>query len=74
MILRRVDERTVDELDRVTFVDYPTDSLDVTYVYDDPLVPFSLGRLTAMDCSAMDSRAVTRRHGRPVRVRARRSV
>jgi YD repeat-containing protein len=41
-------DRTVDELDRVTFVDYPTDSLDVTYVYDDPLVPFSLGRLTAI--------------------------
>jgi RHS repeat-associated protein len=41
-------ERTVDELDRVTFVDYPTDSLDVTYVYDDPLVPFPLGRLTSI--------------------------
>jgi RHS repeat-associated protein len=41
-------ERTVDELDRVTFVDYPTISLDVTYVYDDPLVPFSLGRLNAI--------------------------
>jgi YD repeat-containing protein len=41
-------ERTVDELDRVTFVDYPTDSLDTTYVYDDPLVPFSLGRLTSI--------------------------
>jgi YD repeat-containing protein len=40
--------RTVDELDRVTFVDYPTDSLDVTHVYDDPLVPFSLGRLTSI--------------------------
>jgi RHS repeat-associated protein len=40
--------RTVDELDRVTFVDYPTDSLDVTYVYDDPLVPFSQARLTSI--------------------------
>jgi RHS repeat-associated protein len=41
-------DRLVDELDRVTFVDYPTGSLDVTYVYDDPLVPFSLGRLTSI--------------------------
>jgi YD repeat-containing protein len=41
-------DRTVDELDRVTFVDYPTDSLDTVYVYDDPLVPFSLGRLTSI--------------------------
>jgi RHS repeat-associated protein len=40
--------RTVDELDRVTFVDYPTDSLDTVYVYDDPLVLFSLGRLTSI--------------------------
>jgi RHS repeat-associated protein len=41
-------DRLVDELDRVTFVDYPTASLDVTYVYDDPLVPFSQGRLTSI--------------------------
>jgi YD repeat-containing protein len=38
----------VDELDRVTFVDYPGTPLDVTYTYDDPAVPFSLGRLTAI--------------------------
>ncbi len=40
--------RTVDELDRVTFVDYPDDSLDIAYTYDDPSVDFSLGRLTAI--------------------------
>ncbi len=34
---------------RVTLVSYPDDSLDVTYRYDDPLVPFSLGRLTQID-------------------------
>ena len=33
--------RTVDALDRVTFEDYPGGTLDVTYVYDDPLVAFS---------------------------------
>ena len=44
--------RSVDALDRVTFVDYPDypdDSLDTTYTYDDPLVAFSLGRLTAIE-------------------------
>ena len=40
--------RTVDALDRVTFVDYPDDTLDITYTYDDPMVPFSIGRLTAI--------------------------
>jgi len=40
--------RTPDPLDRVTFVDYPTDSLDTLYVYDDPGVAFSKGRLTAI--------------------------
>ncbi|NJL29727.1 MAG: RHS repeat protein, partial [Thermoanaerobaculia bacterium] len=39
-------QRQVDELDRVTFLDYPDNALDVTYEYDDPLVPFSKGRLT----------------------------
>ncbi len=41
--------RTLDELDRVTLVDYPDDTLDVTYTYDDALVPFSLGRLTRIE-------------------------
>jgi RHS repeat-associated protein len=41
-----VTTRTVDALDRVTLVDYPGTDLDVTYTYDDPLVPFSKGRLT----------------------------
>ena len=40
--------RTVDAADRVTFVDYPEDSLDTRHTYDDPLVPFSKGRLTAL--------------------------
>lgn len=40
--------RTIDELDRVTFVDYPDDTLDITYTYDDPMVPFSAGRVTAI--------------------------
>ena len=37
-----------DVLDRVTRLDYPDDSLDTTYTYDDPAVPFSKGRLTAI--------------------------
>ncbi len=41
--------RVVDALDRVTFEDFPDDSLDVTYVYDDPGVAFSLGRLTRIE-------------------------
>jgi RHS repeat-associated protein len=40
--------RTVDELDRVTAVDYPDASLDTTYTWDDPTVDFSQGRLTAV--------------------------
>ena len=38
--------QALDELDRVTSVDYPGDTLDIAYTYDDPGVPFSLGRLT----------------------------
>ena len=41
--------RTLDELDRVSFEDYPDDTLDVTYTYDDPTVAFSLGRLTKIE-------------------------
>ncbi len=46
--------RSVDELDRVKFVDYPGDALDVAYTYDDPAVSFSVGRLTriARKCGA----------------------
>ncbi len=40
--------RTVDPLDRATFVDYVDNALDTTYVYDDPAVPFSKGRITAL--------------------------
>ena len=42
-------DRTVDELDRVTFADYPDATLDTTYVYDDLAVSFSKGRLTAIE-------------------------
>jgi RHS repeat-associated protein len=38
--------RTVDALDRVTLADYPDNTLDTTYTYDDPAVSFSKGRLT----------------------------
>ncbi len=41
--------RTVDERDRVTLVQYPDNSLNVTYTYDDPGVAFSLGRLTRIE-------------------------
>ncbi|HVF58576.1 MAG TPA: RHS repeat-associated core domain-containing protein [Thermoanaerobaculia bacterium] len=40
--------RTIDPLDRVTFVDSPDPALDTAYTYDDPAVPFSKGRLTAI--------------------------
>ncbi|NJL26876.1 MAG: RHS repeat protein [Thermoanaerobaculia bacterium] len=42
-------ERVLDAADRVTLVDYPDDSLDVSFTYDDPLVPFSKGRLTKIE-------------------------
>ena len=35
-------------LDRVTFVDSEENALDTAYTYDDPAVPFSAGRLTAI--------------------------
>jgi RHS repeat-associated protein len=41
--------RMIDELDRVTFLDFPDPTLDTTYTYDDPLVPFSKGRLTGIE-------------------------
>ncbi|MGH3858700.1 hypothetical protein, partial [Actinokineospora sp.] len=48
--------RTVDALDRVTFVDSPDPALDTTYTYDDPAVSFAKGRLTAI---ARDGSTVT---------------
>ncbi|MCG8460204.1 MAG: hypothetical protein MI919_28300, partial [Holophagales bacterium] len=41
--------RTYDALDRVTFVDYPGATLDITHTYDDPAVDWSLGRLTRLE-------------------------
>ncbi len=38
--------RVVDELDRVELVDLPGTALDTVFIYDDPLVPFSTGRLS----------------------------
>ncbi len=38
--------RVYDDLDRITQVDYSGTDLDITYTYDDPMVDFSLGRLT----------------------------
>ena len=40
--------RTVDAIDRVTFIDYPENQLDTTYTYGDPGIPFSKRRLTAI--------------------------
>ena len=39
---------TLDALDRITFADYPDNALDTAYVWDDPAVFFSKGRLTAI--------------------------
>ena len=40
--------RTVDEADRVTFVDYPEADLDVTYTYGTDPAAFELGRLVGI--------------------------
>ena len=40
--------RTVDALDRVTFVDSEENALDTAYTYDEAAVAFSAGRLTAI--------------------------
>ncbi len=44
-----VASRTLDALDRLTAVGYPDVERNVTYVYDDPAVPHSLGRLTRIE-------------------------
>ena len=41
--------RQIDALDRVRFVDYPDEALDITYRYDEAAVSFSKGRLTVID-------------------------
>jgi YD repeat-containing protein len=41
--------RTIDALDRITQVSYPDAEKSVTYTYDDPAVPFSLGQLTRIE-------------------------
>ena len=57
--------RTPDALDRVRLEDYPDDTLDVTYTYDDPSVAFSLGRLTKVE---RDSHAIDTTYDRFGRV------
>ncbi|MEM9553169.1 MAG: RHS repeat-associated core domain-containing protein [Acidobacteriota bacterium] len=54
-----VETRAHDALDRPTLVDYPDDTLDIVYTYDDPAVPFSTGRLTsiARDGESVDFRS-----------------
>ena len=47
-------QRTVDALDRVTLIDSPDNTLDTTYTYDDPAVPYSRGRLTRIARSGSD--------------------
>ncbi len=41
--------RALDSLDRLTAVGYSDVERNVTYVYDDPAVPYSLGRLTRIE-------------------------
>jgi len=57
----------VDALDRVTFEDYPDDSLDVTRTYDDPLAPFSIGRLARLERDGYDTEYHYDRFGRIIR-------
>ena len=40
--------RIYDALDRVTTVDFPNDSLDIVYTYDDPALAFGVGRLASI--------------------------
>ena len=72
-LIRRTDPRQItvhwalDALDRVLFVDYPENALDTTYIYDDPTVAFSNGRLSAVlrDTAAVEYEYD--RFGRPIR-------
>jgi len=54
----------VDAADRVTFMDYPDNALDKGYVYDDPAVPFSKGRITAINRSGHNVAYTYDRFGR----------
>jgi RHS repeat-associated protein len=59
--------RTVDALDRVTLIDSPDNTLDTTYTYDDPAVPFSKGRLTKIARSGSEVAYAYDRFGRVTR-------
>jgi RHS repeat-associated protein len=64
--------RTVDAVDRVTFVDYPDDALDTTYTYDaEPVVcagaSFPVGRLAAITRNGQSVEYCTDRFGRTTR-------
>ena len=53
--------RSYDALDRLTTIDYLDDTLDIAYIYDDPAVDFSLGRLTEI---ARDGHAIAYEYDR----------
>ena len=57
--------RIYDVADRVTFLDYPDSTLDTTFTYDDPGVPFSKGRLTAITRDGLSVDYAYDRFGRP---------
>ncbi|NJL28056.1 MAG: hypothetical protein HC897_09215 [Thermoanaerobaculia bacterium] len=58
---------TLDAADRVTFTDYPGTALDTVYTFDDPLVPFSKGRLTNVSRAGHDIPYRYDRFGRSTR-------
>lgn len=58
--------RVVDELDRVTAIHLPDSSLDVSFTYGDPLVPFSKGRLTRISRGGTSIAYLYDRFGRTI--------
>ena len=58
---------TVDALGRTTFADFPDNVLDTAYTWDDPNVPFSKGRLTAVTRNGETIPATYDRFGRTTR-------
>ena len=56
--------RTVDPLDRVTFLNYPDNTLDTTFTYDAVAVPFSKGRLTSITRNGVSLNYTYDRFGR----------
>ena len=58
--------RAVDALDRLLFVDSTENALDTTLIWDDPAVPFSKGRLTAIVRSGSSVSYAYDRFGRTI--------